>query len=724
MIATISIKVNAAKPNFPLQPIFAFKGSPSSLRLLEVPKAIGKWSITSVKVVMTCPDNTTIEKTAVRTGSVWVATLEGCATAGKVIGGYEVLADGIDEDGNEVTGYVLGKGDTFILDDDTEAARLVGKVAVRYMDELPDEPTAGDLLNANGELRLFDGENWISLGGNEQATVNDSQITIKKNGTTVGTFTVNSAEPKTIDIPIPSTTSDILNDSGFITVSAIPTDISSFENDVGYITESAIPTNVGAFNNDAGYITESAIPSTVSSFENDAGYITASVVPTKVSELENDSGFITASAIPSTISSFENDSGYITESAIPSNVGAFANDVGYLTSVSWGDVGDKPDVALTSDIPSNVSELVNDSGYITASSLPTKVSELENDSGYLSAVSWGIVTDKPAIPSSTSDLVNDSGFITLEDVPPVPSNLSDYNNDVGFITMSAVPSKVSELTNDTGFITASQVPPAPSKVSELQNDTGFITMSAVPSKVSELDNDTGFITASAIPAIPSKTSELDNDSGFITASVVPTKVSELDNDLGFMSAVTWSDVTGKPNIPSNTTDLNNDSGFITASAIPSNVGAFVNDVGYITQSQATPSYIQDYDANRIDAGLGAMQITGGDELAQVSMSAQTWDVVGTYEGNPINTTLSYAGHDNLWTDGTHRLEYFEVYPSDWAWVWDIDYGITGDTTDEYASHIAFDFTTVSLVATRRAQVTLATRSWVEAQIGQALTQQL
>ena len=109
----------------------------------------------------------------------------------------------------------------------------------------------------------------------EPPPVYDSQITIKKNGTPVGTFTVNADQPKAIDIPVPSNTSDIVNDSGFITVDAIPSNISSFENDVGYITEAAIPSNVTAFNNDAGYITENAIPSTVGAFQNDVGYLTS-----------------------------------------------------------------------------------------------------------------------------------------------------------------------------------------------------------------------------------------------------------------------------------------------------------------------------------------------------------------------------------------------------------------------------------------------------------------
>lgn len=45
MIGTYEIKVTAARPNMPLPPMFAFKDSPSSLRIMDIPKQIGTWEI-------------------------------------------------------------------------------------------------------------------------------------------------------------------------------------------------------------------------------------------------------------------------------------------------------------------------------------------------------------------------------------------------------------------------------------------------------------------------------------------------------------------------------------------------------------------------------------------------------------------------------------------------------------------------------------------------------
>ena len=60
--------------------------------------------------------------------------------------------------------------------------------------------------------------NWQELdnllGG---GTPKDGTLTIQKNGDTVGTFSANQATDETINISVPTATSELTNDSGFIT---------------------------------------------------------------------------------------------------------------------------------------------------------------------------------------------------------------------------------------------------------------------------------------------------------------------------------------------------------------------------------------------------------------------------------------------------------------------------------------------------------------------------
>lgn len=58
-------------------------------------------------------------------------------------------------------------------------------------------------------------------------TVNNATLTIQKNGTSVGTFTANAGTNKTINVTVPTTTSELTNNSGFITASQVPAQVNA-----------------------------------------------------------------------------------------------------------------------------------------------------------------------------------------------------------------------------------------------------------------------------------------------------------------------------------------------------------------------------------------------------------------------------------------------------------------------------------------------------------------
>lgn len=110
-----------------------------------------------------------------------------------------------------------------------------------------------------------------------------------------------------------------IKNGGFVReeIAKVNTNFAEIENDYAKKSEiPTVPTKTSDLTNDSGYITAAAIPANVSTFTNDAGYVTAAALPTKTSDLTNDSGFITSAAVPTKTSELTNDSGFTTAAAV------------------------------------------------------------------------------------------------------------------------------------------------------------------------------------------------------------------------------------------------------------------------------------------------------------------------------------------------------------------------------------------------------------------------
>ena len=106
--------------------------------------------------------------------------------------------------------------------------------------------------------------------GSSIPSVGNGTLTIQKNGSNIQTFTANQSGNATANITVPTKTSELTNDSGYITSSALSNYIQKsniaglVKNDGTIDTNSyalasaipTVPTNVSAFNNDAGYLTQ------------------------------------------------------------------------------------------------------------------------------------------------------------------------------------------------------------------------------------------------------------------------------------------------------------------------------------------------------------------------------------------------------------------------------------------------------------------------------------
>ena len=153
--------------------------------------------------------------------------------------------------------------------------------------------------------------NWQELdnllGG---GTPKDGTLTIQKNGDTVGTFSANQATNETVNIEVPTKTSDLNNDSGFITGVAWDdvTNKPSFAAVAtsGSYTDLSDKPTIPTVNNATLTIQQNG--TTVDTFTaNSSSDKTVNItVPTKTSDLTNDSGFLTLESLGANSIPFHN----------------------------------------------------------------------------------------------------------------------------------------------------------------------------------------------------------------------------------------------------------------------------------------------------------------------------------------------------------------------------------------------------------------------------------
>jgi len=163
MIRPIDIRLNAAHPELPLAEAVTYTGSPSTVLIRGVPPNCGRWAITAVFVAASFPDGSTTTRAAVQSANgVWVATLPATATSGRTANGVRVMADGIDENGDAVTGYILGVADFAVASLDVTPAPEPGETSwqMLYFDTVPGTLRKGDVATIDGVPKFYNGTAW------------------------------------------------------------------------------------------------------------------------------------------------------------------------------------------------------------------------------------------------------------------------------------------------------------------------------------------------------------------------------------------------------------------------------------------------------------------------------------------------------------------------------------------------------------------------------------
>ena len=199
---------------------------------------------------------------------------------------------------------------------------------------------------------------------------------ILNGGIAYGTFNYNELENKptingiilqgNVVLFIPVKTSDLTNDSGFITSDDIPTKLSELINDAGFITITDVPTKLSELLNDVGFITLADIPA----------------IPTNTSQLNNDSGFLTMNTTP--VRSVNSQTGDV-NLFIPNATSQLNNDAGFLSDSSQ----------VITDIQDDVTTLQGD------------VSNLQGDVTTLSSADFTFTPASGVTASSVTTCKND-----------------------------------------------------------------------------------------------------------------------------------------------------------------------------------------------------------------------------------------------------------------------------------------------------------------------------
>ena len=505
---------------------------------------------------------------------------------------------------------------------------------------------------------------------------------------------------KIVDISIPTKTSQLTNDSGFIT--------NEVDNLTNYYTETEIN---GLLNNKAD----------------------KSSVPTKLSQLNNDTGFIT-NAVDNLTNYYLKSETY-TKTEVNDLIGQIKTIsiqvVDTLPTTGESNViylvpkeGSKDDIYNEYIWVNNAWELIGSTqidltGYATEDWVNTQIANFLTESQITQLINNSLANyytqeqvnnlldnkaDKSSIPTKTSDLTNDSGYITKS-----VDNLDNYYTETEINSLlgnkantSDIPTKTSQLTNDSGYIdnTVNDLENYYKK-SETYNQTQVNNLlnnkadkTEIPAKVSELENDKGYISeipiASAtqlggikvgdnlvitedgvLSSIGGSTgtsdyNALSNKPALNTDNSVALEVNAQEEISGTVSlhkvskTGNYNDLLNKPNIPSKTSDLTNDSGYITNTV--DNLTNYYKKAE--TYNQTEVDNLLGNKANTSDIPTKTSQLTNDSGYITNTVDNLTnyYKKSETYTQSTIDEILREQEHEILTTTSlTHYYKKTETY---------------------------------------------------------------
>jgi len=239
MIGVIDVVIQAANPSMPLFPMRAYVNSPSSIRLRNVPRKIGDWNIERVYFTAAYPDGSIKTANCVLVGGVWVGTIEGSTISGKSENGFTVYADGKDEHGLPVTGYVLGKGLIEILDADGTITPGETTYYVHLLDAQPTSPKEGDMWKDSSGVWYIYQDGTAKRLDAEAARLANAAFVIGDNAYSRASSAIDATTAISAKIPAQASAQNQLADKAFVN-SSVQTATANFRGN--WTTWADVPT--------------------------------------------------------------------------------------------------------------------------------------------------------------------------------------------------------------------------------------------------------------------------------------------------------------------------------------------------------------------------------------------------------------------------------------------------------------------------------------------------
>lgn len=265
---------------------------------------------------------------------------------------------------------------------------------------------------------------WLSADYERMAT-----NTISFSGTgyqTVGNMSTSLSNPDDTHYPTTKAVADAIQWAWWGDMMSSTYDPNGVEANVydynNFINTPTIPSKTSDLTNDSGFITNSYHDSTKQDTLSTQTAYTNKGTTTKVPQISTNTLWQVTSITEVTItqptktSDLTNDSWFITSSALPTKVSDLTNDSWFLTSSTWVTSVNGSNWAVTVTVPTKVSDLTNDSWYTTNTGTITSVKMNGSTvSSSWEADLWTVITSHQSIKTINNNSLVWSGNVTINE---------------------------------------------------------------------------------------------------------------------------------------------------------------------------------------------------------------------------------------------------------------------------------------------------------------------